>query len=236
MAMTNKYDGVFDNEYDYEDGCAWYAITDGWKEGDVPTKAQTQGVGKSIAIQNVVGPRYEGHGPIAGFMDSTGDFNFCTEFEDLQVVCCFNRASRKVTDGGGVIGELAVYQADTLGFDYDKAMAEGDTLYVLQGREENGLRGFRPERATMRLGKTEAKVFRDENNVAQLEYMEDNTMTTQEVADQFAIVTAADDPANKLGFKYGFVYGKPGEGLGPKFHDDTYNPTDLDFSGYHTQA
>ena len=239
MAMTNKLDanGHYINEYDWEGGYAWLPKADGkWEKDTVKQKTQTQGKGKVIAVQNVLYPKYGNKGPIAGFMDSTGDYNFCTEFKTLQVVTCFNRASRKVTDGGGVIGELAVYQADTLGYDYASARTAGDTLYVLQGREENGLRGFRPERATMRLGKTEAKVFRDENNVAQLEYMEDNAMTTQEVVDQFAIVTAADDPANKLGFKYGFVYGKPGEGLGPKFHDDTYNPTDLDFSGYHSQA
>ena len=168
-------------------------------------------------------------------MDSTGDYNFCTEFETLQVVTCFNRASRKVTDGGGVIAELAVYQADDLGYDYAAAREAGDTLYVLQSREENGLRGFRPERATMRLGKTATILFRNEDNFAQLDKMRELKMDTKTVVDDFAIKTAADDAKYGFSFKYGFVYGAPGEGLGPKFQDDTYNPDALDFSGYHSQ-
>jgi hypothetical protein len=226
MAMTNKLeDGKYINAYDWDGGYAWFAKEDGkWEKDTVKQKTQTQGKGKVIAVQNVLYPKYGNVGPIAGFMDSTGDYNFCTEFKTLQVVCCFNRASRKVTDGGGVIGELAVYQADTLGMDY--ASRGKDTLYVLQGREENGLRGFRPERATRRLGKTEAQklVFRDETNQKQLDYMIANNMTTQEVVDQFAIATAADDPNNKLGFKYGFVTGQYNE----KFKAN-------DFDGYHSQ-
>jgi|GEM_PF-138025 len=239
MAMTNKLDedGKYINEYDWTGGNAWLCKPNGdWVKDDKLQKTQTQGKGKVIAIQNVLYPKYHNEGPIAGFMDSTGDFNFCTEFADLQVVCCFNRASRKVTDGGGVIAELALYQADELGYDYSEARANGDTLYVLQGREENGLRGFRPERATLRLGKTTPQIFRDDGNWRQLQDMVDNNMTTQQVIDTFAIKTAADDPNNPYGYKYGFVTGKPGQGLGPKFHDDTWNPDDLDFSGYHSQG
>jgi hypothetical protein len=244
MAMTNKLDadGHYINEYDWDGGNAWIPVpplgaeNHGWVKDTALQKTQTQGKGKVIAIQHVLYPKYGNEGPIAGFMDSTGDYNFCTEFKTLQLVVCFNRASRKVTDGGGVIGELAVYQADELDYDFAKAQAAGDTLYVLQGREENGLRGFRPERATLRLGKTTPAVFRDDQNQAQLDYMIDNAMSTKAVVDDFAIKTKADDPGNKLGFKYGFVTGKPGEGLGPKFVDPTYNPAPgLDFSGYHSQ-
>ena len=60
-------------------------------------------------------------------------------------------------------------------------------------------------------------------------------MDTKTAVDDFAIKTAADDPKYGFSFKYGFVYGESGKGLGPKFHDDTYNPDDLDFSGYHSQ-
>ena len=216
LAMTNVYkDGAFDNEYDYENGHAWIPQADGsWKEGTVATKAQTQGKGKVTAIQNVCGTEF-GCGPIAGFMDSTGDFNFCTEFEDLEVVCCFNRASRKVTDGGGVIAEVAVYEADTLGYDYAKAQAAGDTLFVLQGREENGFRGFRPERKTLRLGKSSPALFRDDNNQAQLDYMIANKMTVEEAINEFARKKSASASTNKLGFKYGFL---------------------KKYSGYHTQG
>ncbi|MBR2547040.1 MAG: hypothetical protein IKF07_02465 [Eubacterium sp.] len=239
MAMTNKLDadGKYINEYDWEGGNAWLAEPDGeWEKDTELQKTQTQGKGKVLAIQNVLYPKYEDHGPIAGFMDSTGDYNFCTEFDSLETVVCFNRASRKVTDGGGVIAELACYQADTLGYDFAKANRSGDTLYVLQGREENGLRSLRPSRKTMRLGKTEEKLFRDEQNQAQVDKMVEFKMDTETVVNDFAIKTAADDPKYAFPFKYGFVYGKPGEGLGPKFQDDKYNPDALDFSGYHSQA
>ena len=138
-------------------------------------------------------------------MDSTGDYNFCTEFANLKLVICFNRADRKVTDGGGVIAELAVYQRDTLGFDLAKANANGDTLYVLQGREENGLRGLRASDKTLRLGKSSEELFRNEDNQAQLQYMIDHSMTTEEIVNRCAVKTNADAEGNDLGFKYGFV-------------------------------
>ena len=250
MAMTNKLDadGKYINEYDWDGGNAWLSVVGtenhGWVKDDALQKTQTQGKGKVIAVQHVLYPKYDNHGPIAGFMDSTGDYNFCTEFETLQVVCCFNRADRKETDGGGVIAELAVHQADDLGYNYAGARAKGDTLYVLQGRDERGLRKLNPDRATyVYKQKDDEKgglhVFGSEygrgNNETQLAKMAELNMDTKTVVDDFAIKTAADDPKYAFSFKYGFVYGQPGEGLGPKFHDDTYNPTDLDFSGYHSQ-
>ena len=206
LAMTNKLEnGKYINEYDYELGCAWFANPNGsWTKGDVPTKAQTQGAGKVYAINNVLGSLY-GCGPLAGFMDSTGDYDFCTVYSSLKLVICFNRASRKVTDGGGVIGEMAIYERDTLGYNFAKADAAGDTLYVLQGRDENGMRTLRNSNKTLRYGKTEEKLFRDENNEAQLQYMIDNKMTVKAALDTFAIKTAADAADNKLGFKYGFT-------------------------------
>jgi phosphoglycolate phosphatase-like HAD superfamily hydrolase len=206
LAMTNKYDEVFDNEYDYTNGCAWMPLTDDeWEEGIVPTKAQTQGKGKVTAIENVCLPLYDGEGPIAGFMDSTGDYNFCTEFADLEVVCCFNRASRKVTDGGGVIAELAVYQADTLKYDYYDARTAGDTLYVLQGRDERGLRKLNPKRETWRLGKSSELLFRGDENYEQLAKMVELGMDTKTIVDDFAIKTPKDDPKYGFSFKYGFL-------------------------------
>ena len=222
LAMTDKIEGGrYINEYDYEKGFAWIPQEDGsWKEGDVPTKAQTQGKGKVTAINNVLVKEF-GHGPVAGFMDSTGDFNFCTEYETLRIVCCFNRASRKVTDGGGLIGELAVYQNMDLGYDYEKAGEAGDIYYVLQGRDENSYRSLRDSDATVRLDEKEeeAHVFRTYSdnqvnlNEAQLEYMRENKMTTEEIINTFAIKTKADDKDNRLGFEYGFL-------------------TEDDFSGY----
>ena len=242
MAMTNVYDGVFVNQYDYENGHAWYtkkpalpegvelpkerpefkpgekpelpegvdeeklkaAVADAWEEGTVATQAQTQGAGKSTAINSVLVPEY-GMGPIAGFMDSTGDFNFCTEFNDLQVVCCFNRASRKVTDGGGLVAEVAVYEADTLGYNYAIAKANGDTLYVLQGREENGKRELRPYRTTMRYGKDEPKLFANDDNWDELEYFEEKLLPVGEIFDTFSIKTPKEVKENPFSFKYGFL-------------------------------
>ena len=252
MAMTNKLDadGKYINAYDWDGGYAWKPIKGdvseaGWKKDDAKQKTQTQGKGKVIAIQNVVYPKYNNHGPIAGFMDSTGDFNFCTEFKTLQVVCCFNRADRKETDGGGVIAEVATYEKDTLGYNYDKARANDDTLYVLQGRDERELRKLNPDRATyvfkqLSDEKGGLHVFGSEygrgNNETQLQYMIDNNMTVKDAINQFAIKQdAGPSEKNPFNFKIGFVYGQPGEGLGPKFQDDTYNPDALDFSGYHSQ-
>lgn len=207
IAMTNKLaDGKYINAYDYETGCGWYAKDDGkWEKMTAPVKSQTQGVGKVTAIVNAISPEYNNHGPIAGFMDSTGDYNFCTEFKTLKLVIVFNRASRKVTDGGGVIAELAVYQRNTLSYDFAKADAAGDTLYVLQGRDENGLRTFRNSDKTLCYGNDTELLFKNEDNEAQLEYMIDNAMSTEEIINTFAIKTAADAEDNKLGIKYGFL-------------------------------
>lgn len=215
IAMTNKLDGdVYVNEYDYETGYAWHTDGDGWVKGDVATGAQTQGAGKVTAVDNVLVSAY-GCGPLAGFMDSTGDFDFCTVYDSLKLVICFNRASRKVTDGGGVIAELAVYQKDTLGYDLKTANEAGDTLYVLQGRDENGLRSLRSDRTTLTYGSEEEKLFRNEDNEAQLQYMIDNAMTTEDIINTFAPKTDADAEDNVLGFKYGFS---------------------SDYAGYHTNT
>lgn len=212
LAMTNAKDkdGRYINEYDYNTGCGWYAKDNGeWERMTRPIKAQTQGLGKVESITNAIAPEYNNHGPIAGFMDSTGDYNFCTEFETLKAVICFNRASRKVTDGGGVISEIAIYERDTLGYDFAAADKAGDTLYLLQGRDENGLRKLRPSNYSMLLGADSEKLFKNEDNEAQLQYMIDNKMTVEDAINKFAMKTAADEQGNKLGFKYGFlnVYG-----------------------------
>lgn len=214
MAMTNKVEnGKYVNEYDYDKGYMWIPSEEGkWEKGSTATKAQTQGEGKVTAINNVLVKEF-GHGPIAGFMDSTGDFSFCTEYKSLKLVCCFNRASRKVTDGGGLISELAMYQNHDLEYDFSKAGEAGDIYYVLQGRDENNYRSLRDSDATVRLGESEqdAHVFRnygegqDNENELQLEYMRENNMTTEEIINVFSIKTKAKDPDNKLGFEYGFI-------------------------------
>ena len=214
IAMTNKTEnGKYLNEYDYDTGYMWIPGEEGkWEKGDKASKTQTQGKGKVDAINNILVKEY-GHGPAAGFMDSTGDFNFCTEYKSLKIVCCFNRASRKVTDGGGLISELAIYQNHDLGYDYEKAQEAGDIYYVLQGRDENGYRTLRDSDATVRLGENEqdAHIFRNYGedeinyNEYELEYMRENNMTTEEVINTLSIYTSEDDPSNRLGFEYGFL-------------------------------
>ena len=206
IAMTRVLDenGKYVNAYDYETGYGYMVVDGEWVKDELALGAQTQGVGKVESINAAIYPKY-GVGPLAGFMDSTGDYNFCTEYANLKLVINFNRASRKVTDGGGVIAELAVYQRDTLGYDLATANAAGDTLYVLQGRDEYGLRGLRASDKTMRYGKDEELLFRNEDNEAQLQYMIDNAMTTEDIINTFAMKTAADDEGNVLGFKYGFL-------------------------------
>ena len=206
LAMTNRKDssGKYTAEYDAEDGCGFYANQDGsWTRMERPTKAQTQGVGKVTAIANAVSPEYNHKGPIAGFMDSTGDFNFCTEFETLRLVVCFNRANRKVTDGGGLIAELAIYQKDTLGYDLKKANEAGDTLYVLQGRDENGKRTLRNSNSTILLGSERETLFKNADNDAQLQKMIDEKMTTKDILNRWSLRSVQGE--NGFEFDVGFL-------------------------------
>ena len=163
--------------------------------------AKTLAAGKVTAIDNVLRPKYGGKGPMAGFMDSSGDFNFCTEYSSLKMVVCFNRANRKVTDGGGLVAEVAMYERDVLGYDLKSANAVGETLYLLQGRDENGIRTFRPSNATIRYGNAVEQLFANDDNYAQLEYMKQSEMSVKEIFDKFALKTAVGE----LGFAYGFL-------------------------------
>lgn len=205
LGMTDKTDadGRYINEYDYESGCGYYASKDGWERMDRPTRSQTQGEGKVTAIVNAIAPEYGGHGPIAGFMDSTGDFNFCTEFETMKLALCFNRATRGVTEGGGLVAETAIYQKDTLGYDLAKANEAGDTLYLLQGRDENGLRALRNSSSTVRYGQTEETLFKGEENYKQLEKFKEDKLSTAEIFDNWAVKKDAENSG--LGFATGFL-------------------------------
>ncbi len=206
LAMTNKTDekGRYLAEYDMETGCGYYADKDGsWTRMSRPIKTQTQGKGKVTAIINAIAPEYDDHGPLAGFMDSTGDFNFCTEFESLKLVVCFNRANRKVTDGGGLIAEVAMYEKENLGYDLAKANDAGDTLYVLQGRDENGKRSFRKSNRTILFGQQEETLFKNNDNEVQLKRMIDEKMTVADILNDYAI--KQDAGKNGFDFNTGFL-------------------------------
>jgi len=205
IAMTPKVNNEkIELGYDWDTGYGYYCLPNGkWAKMSRPTKAFPAGPGKVDGITNAIAPDYGNHGPLAGFMDSSGDFNFCTEYNTLKLVICYNRADRKVTDGGGLVSALAIYQRDGLGYDLRKANANGDTLYVLQGRDVRGLRKFRPYNCSYVLGVAEPRLFASEQNWQQLLYMIRNKMTTAQALNTFAMKT--DAKKSPLGFKYGFL-------------------------------
>ena len=204
MARCLDEEGKYINAYDYETGYGWQVIDGEWVKDNLALAAQTQGFGKVEAINNAIMPKYNGVGPLACFMDSTGDWNFCTEYANTKLVINFNRANRKVTDGGGISSVIALYQRDYLGYtDLATANAAGDTFYVLQGRQENGLRGFLASDFTLRLGKDALLLTRSEDHMAMLNYMIENELTTEEAINLFTVKTSADDSV--IGIKHGCV-------------------------------
>ena len=206
IGMTQELkDGVYTNAYDYENGYAWANKGGGkWEKTGAPIKALSGLEGKVTAIENALVSMYK-TGPLAGFMDSSGDFNFCTEFASLKMVICYNRANRKITDGGGLIAIAAAYQGDNLGYNLEKAVKNGDTYYLLQGRDENGTRALRPSRETIRLEENTPGLFANEDNMTLYKYLKDNRLTTKEFLDTFAISTDKTSAENKIGCTYGHL-------------------------------
>ncbi len=137
VAMTNKIvDGVYDNVYDYD------------------LHAQTQGVGKSETIDKIIRPLYNNKGPVFVAMDSSGDFNFCSEYADTAVGLILNRQR---SDDIAMLSAAAIYQREH-DIDVAEAVAMGDTLFILQGRNENG-GWLLPQAESINLGKTSAILF-----------------------------------------------------------------------------
>jgi phosphoglycolate phosphatase-like HAD superfamily hydrolase len=206
IGMTQAFeDGKYVPAYDYKDGYAWKNLGGGkWEQTEYTIRALPGLEGKVEAIENALVPMY-GAGPLAGFMDSSGDFNFCTEFDSLKMVICYNRANRKITEGGGLIAVAAVYQQEALGYDLKKANAAGDTLYLLQGRDENGKRSLRPSNETIRLGETAPRLFANDDNMTLLNYAKEHKLTTAELLNTFAIHTEASDAGNPLGIEFGHL-------------------------------
>ncbi len=206
IGMTQKAEqGKYVPEYDWETGCAWLNGGGGaWQKTTSVIRALPSREGKVQAIENALVPMY-GCGPLAGFMDSSGDFNFCTEFDSMKMVICYNRADRKITEGAGLVGVVAVYQQESLGYDLAAANTAGDTYYVLQGRDENGKRTLRPSSETVKYGQTEPKLFANADNEKLLSYLKDHDLTTAQAFDMFAVRCEADDPNNVLGITYGYL-------------------------------
>lgn len=191
--------------YDYETGFAWRNLGGGsWKKTSYATHALPSREGKVAAIENALIPQY-GTGPLAGFMDASGDFNFCTELDSLKMVICYNRANRSIREGAGLVAIAAVRQQEDLGYDLTSANAAGDTYYLLQGRDENGMRSLRPSNRTIRFGESEERLFAGEENDALLAYAREKGLSTKEIFDTFAPHKDAQDPANALGVEYGYL-------------------------------
>ena len=194
IGMTQKQvDGKFVPGYDYETGYPYINKGSGkWEKTNVPIKALPGREGKVTAIKNALYPRYNNAQPIAGFMDASGDFNFCTEFKDMKMVICYNRANRKITEGAGLVAIAAMYQKENK-VDLKTANASGDTLYLLQGRDENGKRSLRESNYTIRFGETDEKLFANQDNIKLFEYLKSEKLTLKEFYDRFAIKTNADN-------------------------------------------
>lgn len=172
----------------YDSSTAGYLALPGgkWQRDTVETNSITWNKGKVEAIENSLIPRY-GHGPEAGFMDSGGDFHFCTEFSSLKLVICFNTADKDERDGAGLVAETALYERDALGYDLKKANKAGDTFYVLQGRNENGMRTLNPSNATIVYGATEERLFKSEANLAFLDSLKAAKPSVKDLLDKNAL-------------------------------------------------
>ncbi len=163
--------------------------------------------GKVAAIKNALYPRYNNEQPIAGFMDASGDFNFCTEFKNMKMVICYNRANRRITEGAGLVAIAAMYQKEN-GLDLKTANDSGDTLYLLQGRNENGKRTLRESNYTIRFSETEEKLFANQDNFKLFEYLKSEQLTLKEFYDHFAIKTGAENSV--IGIAHGHLDLYPG--------------------------
>ena len=176
----------------------------GWQEGEHPLQVMPIREGKTKAILQGLCPVYH-QGPLAGFMDSTGDVPFCTAFDSLKLVVCFNRASGSPREGGAIIAALSEFQRKKLEYDLKKANAAGDTLYVLQGRDETGLRSLRPSPKTRRVvadGVLKEILYKGQENEEMERYMCERCESTSQALEFFLPET---NLPNELGFAFGIA-------------------------------
>ena len=120
----------------------------------------------------------------------------------MKMVICYNRADRKISEGAGLVAIAAVYQSDNK-IDLKTANKNGDTLYLLQGRNENGKRSLRESNKTIRYGSEEKKLFRGEENELLYSYLKEHKLTIKDYFDTFCIKTNAEDSV--IGIAYGYL-------------------------------
>ena len=89
IAMALKLEnGRYINEYDLTNNGFLVKENNEFIKKKVNSNAVTQASGKVKAINEILYKKYN-KGPIAGFMDATGDFNFASEYKDVKLVICF---------------------------------------------------------------------------------------------------------------------------------------------------
>lgn len=200
-ALNMAYDADGRQTAQYEYGGGWYTPggATNWIQDDSSLSMMPRKEGKTQAILEGPYRRY-GHGPVAGFMDSGGDFDFCTAFSSLKLVICFNKAISSVRDGGYLIAAAALMEEEKLGYDLAAASLAGDTLYVLQGRDERGLRAFRAGKETYSIHHPgELRLFDKEENERLYQIMLTSCASVRELLDTFGAVGETD------GIRYGFL-------------------------------
>ena len=203
IGMTQKMNnGKFIPEYDYDTGYPYLNKGNGkWEKLNTPIKALPSREGKVLAIKNALLPRYNNAGPLAGFMDASGDFNFCTEFASMKMVICYNRANRKITEGTGLVAIAAMYQKEN-DLNLKKANDNDDTYYLLQGRDENRKRTLRESNKTLRFNENEEKLFANEDNFALFNHLKDNNLSLENFFNTFVIKTNAENSVINIAHGY----------------------------------
>ena len=202
IGMTQKLEnGKFLPEYDYVTGYPYYNKNGTWEKATTPIKALPSREGKVDAIKNFLVPTYNAY-PLAGFMDASGDFNFCTEFKSMKLAICYNRADRKITDGAGLVAVAAMHQRNQKE-NLASANEKGDTYYILQGRDENNKRALRESVGTLKFGSSEEKIFANDKNAVLLKYLSDNNLSLETFFNTFVIKTNAADSC--IGYDYGYL-------------------------------
>lgn len=94
---------------------------------------------------------------------------------------------------------------DLSGFNTEtqKAIDNSDTYYLLQGRDENGLRSLRESNLTIRFGQTDEKLFANEDNDTLFNYLKENKLSIKQYFDTFSIKTNSSDSA--IGIAHGHL-------------------------------
>ena len=146
-------------------GAGYYSIPGGWEKMARPINAVTCEAGKPEAVQNAIAPDYAGRGPALCVMDSEGDYALATAFDTVRLLLCINRADRQPDDGGSIMARAALFQKER----NENVPARRRTIYLLQGRNEQGKRSFWNSEKTLLPGETEPLLFKDKRNLELLE-------------------------------------------------------------------